>query len=344
MFGKISCPTQLSGNQLDEYLSRGWFRMGQNIFTCHFLNFNREFYNAIWLRIRLRNYQPNSKFKKLIKLNAAFEYKIEQAEITAEKEELYRKYKTNIDFTTAESLQSLLMDRSESSIFNTFEITIRDKGKLIAVGFFDLGNTSTAGIVSFYDPDYKKYSLGKYLIFKKIEYSLSNGYQYFYPGYIAPGYKLFNYKLDFSDTQTEFFYSKNNCWLNYQSFGIINLMFEEMSARLKTLEIALYKHSIPCQSRFYEYYNANNYPQFERQEMFDYPKFLFVGEKGNHIVVYDILNEEYVLLSCVSYYENTNYEEKYPYYGIHLMKVHLEYFRKTDVIDFLNAVCKYLSE
>jgi leucyl-tRNA---protein transferase len=340
MFGKIQCPAQLSENQLDDYLSKGWFRMGQSIFTSHFLNFNRVFYNAIWLRIDLENFQPNSQFKKIIKLNSEFEYQIEQAEITNEKEELFQRYKTSVAFITSDSLSSLLMDGKQYSIFNTFEVTVRDKGKLIAVGFFDLGNTSTAGIVSVYDPDYKKNSLGKYLIFKKIEYSFSNGYKYFYPGYFAPGYKLFNYKLDLAENETEFYYSKNNSWKKYKNFGFENMMFERISSGLRLLEMALNKCNIPYQSRFYEYYNANNYPQFERQEMFDYPKFLFVGEKGNHIAVYNNLTEEYSLLTCVSFYENQNYVEQFPYYGYHVMKIHKEHFRNSDVNMFVSDIEK----
>lgn len=46
-FGDINTPNSVIGKDLDEYLEKGWFRMGQTIFTCNFLNFNRQFYAAI---------------------------------------------------------------------------------------------------------------------------------------------------------------------------------------------------------------------------------------------------------------------------------------------------------
>ena len=41
----------LNGEELDKYLERGWFRMGQTIFTTNFLKFNGLIYSVIWLRI-----------------------------------------------------------------------------------------------------------------------------------------------------------------------------------------------------------------------------------------------------------------------------------------------------
>ena len=81
------------------------------------------------------------------------------------------------------------------TIYNTHEINLFDGEKLIAVGYFDIGTRSAAGISSFYDPSYKKYSLGKYLIYLKMEYCQKMGFEYFYPGYFVPGYKAFDYKL-----------------------------------------------------------------------------------------------------------------------------------------------------
>ncbi|MEJ7659632.1 MAG: hypothetical protein WKG07_08390 [Hymenobacter sp.] len=45
---------------------------------------------------------------------------------------------------------------------------VRAEGHLIAAGIFDQGTRSLAGIVNFYDPDYRKYSLGKYLMLYEI--------------------------------------------------------------------------------------------------------------------------------------------------------------------------------
>ena len=56
MFVEIEYPDKLLPAQLDDYLSKGWFRMRQTIFTTNFLHFRHQFYSAIWLRISLDNY------------------------------------------------------------------------------------------------------------------------------------------------------------------------------------------------------------------------------------------------------------------------------------------------
>ena len=57
-------------------------------------------------------------------------------------------------------------------------VQVRDGDKLIAVGYFDKGKTAIAGILNMYHPDYKQYSPGKFLMLKKLEYALSQGYDF----------------------------------------------------------------------------------------------------------------------------------------------------------------------
>ena len=116
MFAQIHSPDFLEPFELDAYLAKGWFRMGQDIFTCNVLHFKRVFYSAIWLRIPLANYQKDNAFQRLLKLNAGFQIRIQPAEITAEKEALYTKYKTGITFSTADSLADLLLKDRKSVV------------------------------------------------------------------------------------------------------------------------------------------------------------------------------------------------------------------------------------
>ena len=88
-----------------------------------------------------------------------------------------------------------------------------DQDKMIATGFFDVGQESAAGICSIYDPAYRKYSLGKYMIYEKMFYSKSKGFDYFYPGYVVPGYTMFDYKLDIGSTALEYLNRGNGQWI-----------------------------------------------------------------------------------------------------------------------------------
>ena len=170
MFAQVHCPELLSPDALDQYLERGWFRMGQTIFTTNFLNFKSHFYSAIWLRIPLPEFTTDKTQQKIFKKNKSFRVQIQQASITPEKEALFSIYRKSIPFEASASLHTLLFGKASHNIYNTYEINIFDNDTLIAAGFFDLGRNSAAGISSFYNPAYKKYTLGKYLIYLKIEY------------------------------------------------------------------------------------------------------------------------------------------------------------------------------
>ncbi|NJL75726.1 MAG: GNAT family N-acetyltransferase [Saprospiraceae bacterium] len=106
------------------------------------------------------------------------------------KELLYKKYKAeNFKNDIAVSLADALLDRQERNIYNTFECEIYDQEKLIAVSFFDLGATSISSIMGMYDPDYSDYSLGYYTMLLEIEYGQERGFEYYYPGYVTPGFQ-----------------------------------------------------------------------------------------------------------------------------------------------------------
>lgn len=203
----------ITPGQLDGLLALGWFRMQQTIFTTDILNVNGETYNTIWLRIGLEDFQSDNTYIALHKKNNRFTTEIKKAVITPQHETLYSAYKEGISFETASSLQWLLYGNKSNNAFNTFMINIYDKDKLIAAGFFDLGKSSAAGICSFYDPAYKKYSLGKYIIYQKIIYCKKENFEFFYPGYFVPGYSRFDYKLEIGKSTIEYFDSHKKEWL-----------------------------------------------------------------------------------------------------------------------------------
>ena len=346
MFAQIHSPDFLEPFELDAYLAKGWFRMGQDIFTCNVLHFKRIFYSSIWLRIPLGDYHNDKAFQRLQKLNAGFQIKIQTGEITAEKEILYTKYKTGISFSTADSLVDLLLNnQQEPSIFDTYEVCMYDGEKLIAVGFFDLGEKSAAGIVSFYDPEYKKYSLGKFLIYKKVSYCKEKGLEYFYPGYFAPNYPMFDYKLEIGKSVLEFYDIYTSAWQPLSSFDNYPIPIYEQSHKLTEMEFGLQFAGFKTIRLKYEFYNANNIPRFRNIELFDYPEFIFViSNKFNQfapILVFDVLLQKYRLLKCVSCFFDQNYVSTNGYYGAHLLKIDVEIFVTEEVEAMVNF---YLNE
>ena len=193
-------------------LAAGWYRIQQLLFTTDQLNFDLDVYKAIWLRVKLADFEIDKTFKTLLKKNKQFRLEINKALITTEHELLFENYKKHITFETGSSLHYLLFGEEENNIYNTHLINMYDGNRLIATGAFDLGQQSVAGIFSVYDPAYKKCSPGKYLIYEKMQFCKKEGYTWFYPGYYVPGYPRFDYKKEIGKGAIEYYDRIQNNW------------------------------------------------------------------------------------------------------------------------------------
>ncbi|WP_213019381.1 GNAT family N-acetyltransferase [Hymenobacter sp. BT559] len=207
--------SSIPGDVLDYYLGLGYYRMNQDLFTCRFLPVGPRIYTVHWLRLVVAQVQYGGKQRRLLRLNAQFEVVIKQFRLTAEYEALYARYHAYIDFDASPSLAELLLAGATHSVFDTYIIEVRHGEQLIAAGIFDRGTTTIAGIVNFYDPDYRKHSLGKYLMLLKTEHAREQQLVYYYPGYLVHGYPKFDYKLFASPEATEVFDFQNSEWLPF---------------------------------------------------------------------------------------------------------------------------------
>jgi leucyl-tRNA---protein transferase len=238
MFAQIEYPEKLLPEELDNYLSKGWFRMRQTIFTTNFLHFKQQFYSAIWLRVGLDDYIADKKYFTLHKLNNGFRTETKKSittAITPEHELLYRHYRQSISFDISPSLHELLFGAETHNRFNTHEVNIYDGERLIAAGFFDLGQKSAAGITCIYHPAYKKYSLGKYLMYLKIDFCKQRQLQYFYPGYVVPGCAPFDYKLTVGKATLQYLQLSTQNWQAFTQAASIQNPLKEMLEKLTEL-------------------------------------------------------------------------------------------------------------
>src|SRR5690606_1535478 len=98
---------------------------------------------------------------------------VKQATINTEIENLYASYKNSLLFNLAANCYDNLHQPHIPLPYDSKMIEIRKKDELIAIGFFDCGFKSIAGILNIYHPSFKKYSLGKLLMLLKINYALN---------------------------------------------------------------------------------------------------------------------------------------------------------------------------
>lgn len=326
MFAKAISPIELTPEQLDVYLQQGWFRMGQSIFTTHFIRFKNQLFSTIWLRIALDQFLPDAVQKKLMKKNNGFTSIIQPATLTEEKENLYTRYRAQRSFNPSPSLHELLLGESSShSIYQTYEVAIHDNGKLIAIGFFDVGETSAAGIVSIYDPAYKKYSLGKYLIHLKIQYCQMLGLQYFYPGYFVPGYSFFDYKLSIGHCALEFFALNNKQWLSINHFSRRHIAINEMQVMLENVQQDLAVLDVDTAIVNYEFFDASLLPDLREAGLFDFPIFLHASASSftgsELLLVFDVRDSLFYLFWCVPIWQVETANPDKNFYSSYFLKI-----------------------
>ena len=342
MFAQAHSPGNLRPQELDAYLEQGWFRMGQTIFTTNFLNFKNQFYSALWLRIVLSSIYPDQKQRKIFRINSGFRTEIKKASVNPEKEALFSKYKEGISFDASPSLNHLLFGTAAHTIYDTLEVNIYDDDKLIASGFFDIGDISAAGISSFYDPAYKKYSLGKFLIYLKIEYCKNLGLKYFYPGYFVPGYTLFDYKLEIGKPGLQYLQFSSSRWLPVDSFSHELIPLKIMYDKLSVLQIALAHSNIQSRVLKYEFFDANLIPELKGADLFDFPVFMCftktIDEDVNQLIVYDVRDECYRLIRSYAVLK-TNVTNKSPdVYSSFALKADQEMFSTGNLEDMVSIL------
>lgn len=208
----------ISGGELDRRLSDGWFRMHQEIFTTSHLFAQDDIYRVHWLRYELSQLRPRNSHRRLRKLNATYRVVLEDFwEVTAEHEALFATYRSSIDFDGAESIAHALFgdEPLAQNIYATKVISIYDGDRLIAGGYFDLGEEAGASILHFFDPTFRRTSLGRYMMLLTLDFLRENGCNYYYPGYVVSGKPKMNYKLFLGKDVAQYYEPATGMWLPF---------------------------------------------------------------------------------------------------------------------------------
>lgn len=331
--------------QLDQYLQAGWFRMGQSMFTTNFLIFGNQQYNTLWLRIDLEKFEPSNSQKKLLKQNRRFETKVVSGQISYEKEDLFYKYRQDLNFSIAPSLQNLLTGNSLFDAFDSRHVEVYDNQSLIACGVFDLGETTAQGIVSVFDPAYKKYSLGKYLFLQKILYLKASGYKYFYPGYYVPGYNQFDYKLDVAKESTCFLDFGKKEWLPIQSLADHHQPLKWIESKLEKLQVSLLNLGLKTDFLRYNFFDICLVQGYTNYGLLDVPMFLYCfpnSRQQEAIILFNIFTDQYQFVVCNKPFQS-NIADLPGHYTRYLLKIDSVILQETDEQIFVEKLKSMVS-
>lgn len=307
--------------------------MSHTIFTVNILRRENDLVNTIWLRHPLREWHPGSTYKKLKKRNAAFRVEVDRLLISQEHTDLFKVYRAHQFLDTDADLRQSLFGPAASSPFDSWMINCYDGDKLVAAGVFDRGEKAAAGIVSFYDPQYENFSLGKYLIYLKMLFCKEEGLEFYYPGYIMTGTPNFDYKHSIGGTATEFFQLSTGSWLPWKEFTSAEWHLEYMVLQLESSLAVLKERGIHARLVYYQLFDYSFYSPFAGK-LWDCPVYLHLGavegQDKELIAMFDIKKNKFLIFSTELTFEKDYQEIDNKWYCFALL-----WFEKVQELDSL---------
>lgn len=206
-------PQSCTGEDLDFFLSIGWYPMGQSIFTTSHL-YKKDDKNpprVHWLRYSIEDISERKSHRRIRRKNSDLSVRImESFEHNPSIDDLYQRYFSSIDFPGYPNVENATYHANGENIYTSKAILISKEDRLLACGIYHIGSKALCSILHFFDPDFKKRSLGKYLILLTLDYCRENRISYYYPGYIIEGNPKMDYKLFLGKESAKYYVPEPN--------------------------------------------------------------------------------------------------------------------------------------
>ncbi|CAH0999467.1 Aspartate/glutamate leucyltransferase [Neolewinella maritima] len=192
-------PTKvIAPQQLDEFLASGWRPTGQSIYTSDYLRTDDdELHGCLQIRLSLQDFTFKKRHRKLLRRNSA-RFRIVHEAARFPDGELLRVNRLYMDVhpeKTREDLEYNVMNEDGERVLNTQLFRVYDGERLVAFSYFDVGRRVIYTKAGIYDPAYAGYSLGVFTMLLEVQYGMQQDFTHYYPGYYAPTFPAFDYKL-----------------------------------------------------------------------------------------------------------------------------------------------------
>lgn len=190
---------RLSPEEYQERLDEGWRRFGHSLFR----NRCPECCACQSLRVLVNEFRPNRSQRRCARANrGSTERLITKPSITREKLLLYYRFH---EFQSQHKGWPEVEDTAYFAYIASFvenplpteEWQYYRNGQLVGVGYVDVVPHGLSAIYFFYDPDYRRLSLGTWNILSLIEEAQQRGMRYVYLGYYVRGCRSLEYKANF---------------------------------------------------------------------------------------------------------------------------------------------------
>jgi len=203
--------TAIRPHVFDHLLADGWRHFG-TYFTRYNLGIHQdEIRRVLPLRIRLRDFRPSDSQRRILKKNRDLEVTIGPPSISEPVVDLFERHKQRFREHVPDTIYTFI-SRQARIPTDLYQLTARLDGEIVAASFFDGGVESVSGIYACFEPNEPKRSLGVFTMLKVMEWGLSRGMLFYYPGYAYIGPSFYDYKKRFAALEC---YDWNGEWQPY---------------------------------------------------------------------------------------------------------------------------------
>ncbi len=186
-------------DQLDHLLANGWRHFGTRFFRYNFNVYRDRIVRVLPLRIRLDEFRVSKSQRRILRRNSDVLVSFDPANVDIEVHRLFEKHKVRFHHGVPDSIYDFLSREPATMPCECRQIAVRNEnGNLIAISYFDVGETSTSAIYGCFDTDKSDRSLGIFTMLKVIEFSIAYGKQFYHHGYAYNEPSFYDYKKRFS--------------------------------------------------------------------------------------------------------------------------------------------------
>lgn len=299
MLVQYHTPQFMSPARLDKFLAGGWFRNCHLLFRSQLICLEGDVFSVVNIRLNLEKYGFSKSLRKIYRRNMKrFTFEVRSMQIDDEKEQLFQQHRNRFKGFLFESLQHFFSeDLMGQQVFDTKEICVYDKGRLVAYSFFDEGQNSMASLLGVFDEGYSKNSLGLFTMLLEIMYATTSGKKYYYPGYILDQPSVFDYKLRLGEME---YYNWQGEWLPKDQVAINTNIASRLRSKIAEVESALRIWNVTNQRILYPVFSLGYLGGFE--EFVKSPLYLACygyRNKSRFLIVEYLLEEKLYALSLV---------------------------------------------
>ena len=195
-----------SSKRLDEYLAAGWIHVGNQFKWKPLYRSKSEPFRNAPVRIRLKKFSLSKHQRRVLKKNLDVQVSIGPLKVTQEDETLFHRHKSRFRVTPPKSIWDII---PESSLTGIKKVSVTKAGRLIAVSYLDVGTTSTYSMYGMFEPSIAWRSLGILTILREIQFSIAQGKEFYYLGYVYDQPSYYDYKKRFHGLEV---YDWNGNW------------------------------------------------------------------------------------------------------------------------------------